>query len=102
MNIYWLRPFWFAARSYSDLAEHVHHLTINFANRPNIEAQTWLDVFSPGAKYSNGAVTGLGSAGAGFYSYVYEDPQFGTAPVLLSSTNWVARLGIQKAISLTA
>lgn len=102
MNIYRLRPFWFAPRNYSDLTEHVHHLTINFTNRPNIEAQTWIDLFSPGAKYSNGQVTALGSAAAGFYSYVYQDPQFGTAPVLLTATDWVSRLNIQKVISLTA
>jgi len=36
MNIYWLRPFWFGQRTFTDTSVHKDYFTITFENRPNI------------------------------------------------------------------
>jgi hypothetical protein len=69
MNIYWLRPFWFGQRTFTDTSIHKDYFTITFENRPNIDAQVWLTVLSSGATFSGGAVTALGLAAAAFKSY---------------------------------
>jgi hypothetical protein len=101
-SIDWLRPFWFGQKTYSDLSVHAHYFSIYFANQPNIEAQIWLDLFSPGATYSNGAVTALGAAAAGFYFYSYVDPIQGSVPVSLSPGPWTSRVRAERVYLLTA
>jgi hypothetical protein len=102
MDIYWLQPFWFGQHTYNDTTVHAHYLTIHFSGFPNIEAQVWLDLFSPGAKYSGGAVTALGSAAAGFYGYVYKDAATGLYhPMFLSYGPWESRLRVERVVYLT-
>jgi hypothetical protein len=58
MKITYLREFWFGDRVYNDTANHPHYHTVRFADRPNIDAQIWLTIVSPGATFS-GIVNGL-------------------------------------------
>jgi hypothetical protein len=75
MNITYLREFRFGDRVYSDTANHPHYHTVRFTDRPKIDAQIWLTIMSPGATFSGGAVTAIGSAAAAVKSYAFVNAQ---------------------------
>lgn len=99
MNVHWLRPFWFGGVYYTDSSEHHDYLTIRFKNRPNVDAQVWLDIVSPGATFQGGAVTMLGTAAAGFKSYAWVDDQ----GEIQSQTfdHWVSSVRVERIVDLT-
>ena len=99
MDIYWLRPFWFGQRSFSDTTVHKDYFTISFANRPNIDAQVWLTIMAPGATYADGAVTALGVAAAGFKSYRFINTRGETEVKELDQ--WEAHVRVEKCVELT-
>src|SRR6266568_3091498 len=99
MNVHWLRPFWFGDVAYGATNDHPHYLTIRFANRPNIDAQTWLTILSPGATYSGGAVTAIGSAAVGVKSYAFVDAQ-GQIQVQ-TFDHWVSSVRVERVVDLT-
>jgi hypothetical protein len=99
VNIYWLRQFWFNQRYFSDTALHKDYLTITFANRPNIDAQIWLTILSPGATFSGGAVTAVGTAAAGIKSYRFINASGVSEFKELS--DWEAHVRIEKCVELT-
>lgn len=99
MNIYWLRSFWFGDVAYSDTNNHPHYLTIRFANRPNIDAQIWLTIMAPGATFSGGAVTAIGTAAAGIKSYAFVDAR-GQIQVQ-TFDHWVGTVRVERIVDLT-
>ncbi|MBX7435469.1 hypothetical protein JDV09_25735 [Mycobacterium sp. Y57] len=99
MNITYLREFWFGEKFYNDTASHPHYYTVRFADRPNIDAQIWLTILSPGATFSGGAVTAIGSAAAGVKSYASVNAQ-GQIETH-ESTNWDAHARVEKVVDIT-
>ncbi len=99
MEIVHLRRVWFGARVYNDTETHRHFHTVRFANRPNIDAQIWLSIFSPGATYANGAVTALGLAAAGIQSYSFINDNGGIETKDLSE--WISNVSIKRVVDLT-
>ena len=99
MDIYWLRPFWFGQRSYSDTSLHKDYFTISFANRPNIDAHVWLTIMAPGATFAGGAVTALGAAAAAFKSYRFINSRGETEVRELDQ--WEAHVRVEKCVELT-
>jgi hypothetical protein len=99
MNIYWLRKFWFGQRSFSDTSLHKDYLTIAFANRPNIDAQVWLTVVSPGATYADGAVTALGTAATAFKSYRFINARGESE--FRELDQWEAHVRVERCVELT-
>jgi hypothetical protein len=96
MNIYWLRPFWFNEVFYNDTSVHSHYHTITFANKPNIDAQIWLTIFSSGLKLSEGV---LGIAAAGIKSYRFINDKGGTE--LKEFDSWQSHVRVKKCVELT-
>lgn len=99
MQIYWLRPFWFGEKAYSDATLHKHFLTLSFAHRPNIDAQIWLTIFSTGATWTGGAITALGLAAAGIRSIKFINGQGGTE--VKQFDHWESHVRIERCVELT-
>lgn len=99
MNITYLREFWFGDRVYNDTSNHPHYHTVRFADRPNIDAQIWLTIVSPGATFSGGAVTAIGSAAAAVKSYAFVNPQ-GQIETRDAGA-WDAHAFVEKAVDIT-
>lgn len=95
-----LRKFWFGQRVSSDTAVQRNYYTVDFAGEPNIDAQIWLTLFSPGATYSGGAVTAIGSVMAAFKSYRFINSR--GEPEFKELTNWEANVRVERCIQLTA
>ena len=99
MEIYWLRQFWFGEAFHDDTSVHKHYFTITFANKPNIDAQIWLTIFSTGAKWSGGAITDLGIAAAGIKSFKFINSNGNTETTEFHS--WESHVRIKKCVELT-
>src|SRR5262245_41666759 len=99
MQIYWLRQFWFGEAFYTDTALHKHYHTITFANKPNIDAQIWLTIFSPGGQWSDGAITTLGLVAAGIKSFKFINSSGQTQFTELD--HWESHVRIEKCVELT-
>lgn len=99
MNITFLREFWFGDRVYSDTANHPHYHTVRFTDRPNIDAQIWLTIVSPGATFSGGAVTAIGSAAAAVKSYAFVNAQ-GQIETR-DAANWDAHAFVERVVDIT-
>jgi hypothetical protein len=99
MEIYWLRQFWFGEAFHDDTSLHKHYFTITFANKPNIDAQIWLTIFSSGAKWSGGAITDLGIAAAGIKSFKFINSSDKTETKEFDS--WESHVRIEKCVELT-
>jgi hypothetical protein len=99
VNITYLREFWFGDRVYSDTANHPHYQTVRFADRPNIDAQIWLTIMSPGATFSGGAVTAIGSAAAAVKSYAFVNAQ-GQIETR-DAANWDAHAFVERVVDIT-
>jgi hypothetical protein len=100
MQIYWLRQFWFGEAYYTDASLHKHYHTIAFAHQPNIDAQIWLTIFSPGASWSGGAITNIGLAAAGFKSYRFINDR--GEPELKEMESWSSHVRVNRIVELTA
>jgi hypothetical protein len=99
MNVYWLRAFWFGEEWYSDGVQHADYLTVRFADRPNIFAQVWLNIFAPGGSYAGRSVTGLGLAAAGFKGYTYIDDEGVQQEQIYDY--WVGSVRVERIVDLT-
>jgi len=99
MEIYWLRPFWFGEKFYTDTSLHKHFHTIDFAHRPNIDAQIWLTIFSSGASWAGGAITAMGLAAAGIKSVKFINS--GGDEEVKEFDSWQSHVRIEKCVQLT-
>jgi hypothetical protein len=99
MEIEFLRQFWFTPKYYTDQTVHKHYGTIRFANRPNIDAQIWLTIFSPGASWDNGAITAMGTAATGIKSCAFVNDQ--DEIEVQEFTTWKSSIRVERVVDLT-
>jgi hypothetical protein len=96
MQITALRRFWFSTQYYTDTDVHKDYLAIQFTDRPNIVAQIWLTIFSPGIAYENGIV---GGAAAGFKSFAFINAA--GRPEVKELTEWTSGIRVEQIVNLT-
>jgi hypothetical protein len=99
VNVYWLRKFWFGPTYYSDTVNHPHYHTVRFANQPNIDAQIWLTIFSPGIRFEGGGPTAAGSAAAGIKGYAFVNAEERMEEKILDT--WESSVRIERAVDIT-
>ena len=95
MNIYWLQPFWFGERYYTDTAAHKNFFTVALPE-VDIHAQIWLTIFSPGLNFDEEA---LGLAAAGIKSYRFKDSD--GVLQLKELDSWSSHIWIDRCVEIT-